>query len=89
MGPQQMKKTDFVFNYRVRNWTDYNRALVRRGSLTVWIDEQALSGWRHPAGVRRHGRPRLYADAAIECALVIKAVFHLSLRAPRDSWSRC
>ena len=76
-----MKKADFVFNYRVRNWTDSNRALVRRGSLTIWVDEQALSGWKHTAGVGRRGRPRLYADAAIECALVIKAVFHLSLRA--------
>ena len=26
------------------------------------------------------GRPQLYADTAIECALVVKAVFHLSLR---------
>ena len=25
----------------------------------------------------------MYADAAIECALLIKAVFHLSLRAPQ------
>lgn len=76
-----MNKTDFVFNYRVRNWTDYNRALVRRGSLTVWVDEQALSGWHHTASMRGRGRPRLYSDAAIECALVIRAVFHLSLRA--------
>jgi hypothetical protein len=29
----------------------------------------------------RGGRPRVYADTAIECALVLKAVFHLSLRA--------
>ena len=26
------------------------------------------------------GRPQLYSDTAIECALVVKAVFHLSLR---------
>lgn len=75
-------KSDFVFRYRVRNWPQYNRALVRRGSLTFWVDEQAVRGWRAesrsgPFG----GRPRFYADTAIECALVIKAVFHLSLRA--------
>ncbi len=29
----------------------------------------------------RRGRPRIYADTAIECALIVRAVFHLSLRA--------
>jgi hypothetical protein len=27
------------------------------------------------------GRPKVYANAAIECALILKSVFHLSLRA--------
>ena len=76
-----MGKNDFIFKYRVRNWSEYNRALVRRGSLTFWIDEQAVSGWRHEAGVGGRGRPRVYTDTAIECALLVKAVFHLSLRA--------
>jgi len=30
--------------YRVRNWREYNAALVSRGSLTVWLDEAVLSG---------------------------------------------
>jgi len=76
-----MNKNDFIFKYKVRNWPAYNRALVRRGSLTLWIDEQALSAWHHEALVGVRGRPRIYADTAIECALVVKAVFHLSLRA--------
>jgi hypothetical protein len=73
-------KSDFIFRYRVRNWAEYNRALIRRGSLTFWIDEHAVHGWRaaHRSGPRG-GRPRLYSDTAIECALVLKAVFHLSL----------
>ncbi len=37
-----MNKNDFIFKYRVRNWSEYNRALVRRGSQTFWIDEQAI-----------------------------------------------
>jgi hypothetical protein len=75
-------KSDFVFRYRVRNWAEYNRALVRRGSLTFWIDEQAVGGWRDSGATGpRGGRPRVYADTAIECTLVVKAVFHLSLRA--------
>ena len=76
-----MGKSDFIFKYRIRNWPEYNRALVRRSELTFWIDEQAISGWRHEEQVGGRGRPRIYADTAIECALVVKAVFHLSLRA--------
>lgn len=75
-------KSDFIYRYRVRNWPQYNRALVQRGNLTFWVDQQAVDGWRAASGSGpRGGRPRLYADAAIECALVVKAVFHLSLRA--------
>ena len=51
-----MNKNDFIFKYRVRNWPEYNRALIRRGSLTFWIDEQAISGWRHEASVEVRGR---------------------------------
>ena len=76
-----MRKSDFIFKYRVRNWPAFNRALVRRGSLTFWVDEQAVQGWTGSEGSGpRGGRPRIYADTAIECALVVRAVFHLSLR---------
>jgi hypothetical protein len=29
--------------YRVTNWADYDAALVRRGSLTVWFTEEAIT----------------------------------------------
>jgi|APSaa5957512576_1039674.scaffolds.fasta_scaffold489368_1 hypothetical protein len=32
--------------YRVRNWSDYDAALVKRGSLTVWISEGAIAKWK-------------------------------------------
>ena len=60
---------------------EYNRALVRRGSITLWVDEQAVAAWRNEEMSGRRGRPRIYTDTAIECALIVKAVFHLSLRA--------
>lgn len=74
-----MRKSDFIFKYRVRNCPAYNRALVRRGSITFWVDEQAIAGWCQEKVPGIRGRPPLYADTAIECALVVKAVFHLSL----------
>ncbi len=29
--------------YRVKNWAAYNRSLIARGSLTLWLDEAILS----------------------------------------------
>ena len=76
-----MAKTPQVLRYRIRNWRAYNRALINRGRLTVWFDEHAIAGWRHTAPAVGPGAPRTYADLAIECALVFKSVYHLSLRA--------
>ncbi len=32
---------------RIRDWREYNQALVRRGSLTVWVDAEALDAWAY------------------------------------------
>lgn len=61
--------------YRVTNWREYNRALVARGSITLWIDEAVISGWG-AAG----GKGWRYSDMAILCALSQRAVFGLTLR---------
>src|SRR5262245_29409811 len=76
-----MPKPSSVFRYRIRNWREYNRALINRGRLTVWFDEHAITAWRNREPAMGPGAPRLYADLAIECALVFKSVYHLSLRA--------
>lgn len=67
--------------YRLRNWREYNAALVRRGSLTLWCDEAAVAGWvrREPTG--RRGRSPTYSELAITCMLTLRAVYHLTLRA--------
>jgi hypothetical protein len=76
-----------IVRYQIRNWRAYNRALINRGRFTVWFDEQAIAAWRHPAPAAGPGAPRVYADLAIECALVFKAVYHLSLRAAQGCLS--
>ena len=76
-----MANTHSVGRYRIQNWRAYNRALINRGRLTVWFDEQAIAAWRNTAPAAGPGAPRVYADLAIECTLVFKSVYHLSLRA--------
>jgi len=71
----------YVLRSRIRNWREYNRALVNRGRLTVWFDEEAIAARRKTEPGPGPGAPRRYSDLALECALVLKAVFHLSLRA--------
>lgn len=61
--------------YRVTNWSEYNRALVARGAITLWIDEAVVAGWG-AAG----GKGWRYSDMAILCALSLRAVFGLTLR---------
>src|SRR5689334_25173485 len=34
--------------YRVTNWPEYDAALIRRGSLTVWMTEEAVEAWHAP-----------------------------------------
>jgi hypothetical protein len=66
--------------YRVRNWSQYNDALVRRGSLTLWVEQATLQAW-HYQGPPRRGAQFEYSDTAIECLLTLRAVYHLPLRA--------
>lgn len=66
---------------KVSNWKEYNRALVNRGSLTVWIDEGAIKHWLHQGHHGGRGRDVKFSDFAIETALMLKVLFKLPLRA--------
>lgn len=67
--------------YRIRNWKEYNRSLIQRGSITVWFSEDAIGKWQAaPTGKR--GRPATYSNEAILTALLIRFVFHLPLSKP-------
>ena len=65
--------------YRVANWAAYNRALVRRGDVTVWLSSQAIAAWT-PRRSGRRGGQRRYSDLAIETALTLRLLYHLPLR---------
>ncbi|GAA5647877.1 IS5-like element ISVpa3 family transposase [Vibrio proteolyticus] len=66
--------------YKTTNWKQYNKALINRGSLTFWIDEEAIRKWKQSKQDKR-GRPRQFSDLAITTALMVKRVFSMPLRA--------
>ena len=67
--------------YRIRNWKEYNKSLIQRGSITVWLSEDAVEKWFAHRAEGKKGHPCVYSDDAILTSLLIRAVFHLPLRA--------
>lgn len=63
--------------YRTTNWSDYNAALRKRGSLSVWFDPETV--W-HADKTGKRGRPETFSDAAIQTCLTLKVLFGLPLR---------
>jgi hypothetical protein len=68
---------------RQRNWvtnrSEYDGALRQRGSLTVWLTEEAMAAWRAEPRTTRGGQPH-YSALAIAAGLTLRAVFRLALR---------
>ncbi len=65
--------------YRVKNWSDYDKALVQRGSITIWLTDDFEKEWRH-TGEKQRGSQFDYSDQAILVMLTVKEVFHLTNR---------
>lgn len=54
---------------------------MKRGSITIWIDEEVIENWKpKPEGPRQRGGQPQYSDQAIECLLMLRAVFDLTYR---------
>jgi hypothetical protein len=62
--------------YRIRNWKDYNRSLVNRGSLTFWIAEDLLANWIEKEKTGMRGASPRYTQAAMLAMASLKFVFH-------------
>lgn len=65
--------------YRVRNWSEYEKALVQRGSITLWLSDDLEKTWLY-VGEKQRGSQFDYSDKAIEIMLTLKEVFHLTNR---------
>ena len=65
--------------YRVKNWSEYEKALVQRGSITFWMADGFEKTWMY-TGKKQRGGQFDYTDQAILIMLTIKEVFHLTNR---------
>ena len=65
--------------YRVKNWSEYEKALVQRGSITFWLSGDLEKTWLY-VGEKQRGSQFDYSDKAIEIMLTLKEVFHLTNR---------
>ncbi|MBI4726722.1 transposase [candidate division TA06 bacterium] len=72
-------KTKKKARYKIKNWPAYNEALKQRGSMTVWISDDIVSGWYY-RGPQRQGGRLVYSDVGIETGLKLKGIYHLPLR---------
>lgn len=67
--------------YRIKNWSEYNKALKQRGSLTLWFEEGLEAHWLNQTLTGNKGASEKYTDLAITTFLRVKALYRLALRA--------
>ena len=65
--------------YRVKNWSEYDKALVQRGAITFWMSDDFEKTWMH-SGEKQRGSQFDYSDQAILIMLTVREVFHLGNR---------
>jgi len=63
----------------VTNWSANEAGLRRRGSLTLWVSDEALAAWKAAPRTTPGGQAH-YSETAIETALMVRLVFHQPLR---------
>ena len=63
-----------------------HQALIYRGLLTFWIDEEAIASWQTKAEQGKKGRPRLFSDLSIT-TLMAKRIFNMRKARLFNDWS--
>ena len=67
--------------YKVINWSEYNKALKKRGDIKVWLSQEVIDYWYEPdRNYDGNGSPKKYSDLAIMACHEIRKVFKLPLR---------
>ena len=53
------------------NWSEYNRALTYRGSITFWFDESAIGAWICTKHHGKHGRGFQFSDISLSSSYFV------------------
>lgn len=75
-----MEKAKATKKYKITNWPSYNKALINRGNISLWIEESQVNWLAKKQDKSGRGHPLVYGDEAILCALILRSVYHLNLR---------
>ena len=67
--------------YKTTNWSKYNKSLINRGDVTIWIDEEVSKYWMSEDKSGERGSSIIFTDIAIETCLKIKYIYKLPFRA--------
>ena len=58
------RHTKYRKKYKIHNWRAYERSLINRGDLTLWLSEDVIESCDSDL-TQTLGRPKLYSDLAI------------------------
>jgi len=66
--------------YKVQNWSEYNKALKIRGSLTIWLEEGFEDNWYcKNNSINSRGWPLKYSDYSINLMVTLRHLYKLPL----------
>ena len=71
--------------YKIDNWRDYNKGLINRGKITLWIEDGINESWTNSDKSGKRGRSYTYSDKAMELCLTLKYLYKLPYRAT-EGW---
>ncbi len=56
VGMKSRVHPKYKTKYRVANWPEYERGLIHRGNVTVWLTPEAVASWTPACNGRRGDR---------------------------------
>ncbi|MFP5043122.1 IS5 family transposase [Parasediminibacterium sp. JCM 36343] len=69
--------------HKVRNWSEYNTSLEKRGDINIWVPADLVETWQvvyADKDIRLKGGQPVYSDAAMLFCLTVKYVYKLPYR---------
>ncbi len=73
------RNTSKKCRYKVTNWSEYNRSLIKRGKPENWLNAEVLDRWYYEGHQNKGGQIE-FSDYCIEICLTIKLVYGLGYR---------